>query len=657
MSVSKIVAAAASGVGGEALDVDEVFSCHLHTGTGSAQTITNGIDLSGEGGLVWLKNRVDSGGYEHTLYDTARSGTLFSSTTNAASDYSSEIASFNNNGFTTVNSGFTFNNVNGSDYVSWTFRKAPKFFDIVTYTGNGSNYRNISHNLGSVPGHVMVKKTSGGSAAGWINWHRTFSDYQSIFLNTTEAVYSGGSNGGVFGQASGFTSTQFQLGGPDNITYHNENGSTYVAYIFAHNNNDGEFGPDGDQDIIKCGSYTGNASTDGPDVNLGFEPQWVMIKNATSSADWMIFDVMRGIVTGGNDLLLNANDSDAENNLNDFFSVTSTGFKLGTIGYGASDSSGKTYIYMAIRRGPLAVPEDATKVFAMDQGTSADPAFLSGFPVDMGIFKNITNTSTFRISSRLTQGEYLETSETNAAQANTNYVYDYQSGFFSYDYNSSYYSWMWKRAPSFFDVVAYTGTGSAQTISHNLGVVPEMMWVKARSASGEMWFVYHKDLNVNGDNAPETDYLWLNGTHAAADDADAWNDTAPTASVFSVKSGGGTNGSGVTYIAYLFASAPGVSKVGSYTGNGASSQVIDCGFSSGARFVMIKRTDSSNDWYVWDSTRGIVAGNDARLALNNNSAEQSGDDQIDPNSSGFEVVLSGGLNNNGLGPYIFYAIA
>jgi hypothetical protein len=94
------------------------------------------------------------------------------------------------------------------------------------------------------------------------------------------------------------------------------------------------------------------------------------------------------------------------------------------------------------------------------------------------------------------------------------------------------------------------------------------------------------------------------------------------------------NGSGNTYVSYLFVTCPGVSKVGSYTGNGTT-QVINCDFIAGARFVMIKRTDSTGDWYVWDSARGIVAGNDPYVLMNTNTAEVTGTDYVDTAASGF----------------------
>ena len=109
-------------------------------------------------------------------------------------------------------------------------------------------------------------------------------------------------------------------------------------------------------------------------------------------------------------------------------------------------------------------------------------------------------------------------------------------------------------------------------------------------------------------------------------------------------------------IAYLFASLPGVSKVGSYTGNGTS-QTIDCGFSSGARFVLIKRTDAGGNWLVVDTERGLVSGNDPVLLLDATNAEQTNLDIVDPTSSGFIVNGTSANWNASGGSYIFYAIA
>ena len=116
------------------------------------------------------------------------------------------------------------------------------------------------------------------------------------------------------------------------------------------------------------------------------------------------------------------------------------------------------------------------------------------------------------------------------------------------------------------------------------------------------------------------------------------------------------------YIAYLFATLDGISKVGTYTGNG-SSQTINCGFSAGARFVLIKRANLSvsgneGDWFMWDSLNGIVAGNDPHLSINTGTAQVATDDSVDPANSGFIVNQVSATNINvSSSTYIFYAIA
>jgi len=174
-----------------------------------------------------------------------------------------------------------------------------------------------------------------------------------------------------------------------------------------------------------------------------------------------------------------------------------------------------------------------------------------------------------------------------------------------------------------------------------------MIWCKQRSGTKE-WRVYHKDLDSS---APEDYYLVLNSTNARVDNADTWNDTAPTSSVFSVGSSSVTNQSGQTFIAYLFATVAGVSKVGSVSHTSGSATNVSCGFSNGARFIILKRYDAVSDWWVFDTVRGIAVGNDARLYLNSTNAETS-TDQIDPLSSGFTID-----GNRATGDYIFYAIA
>jgi hypothetical protein len=216
--------------------------------------------------------------------------------------------------------------------------------------------------------------------------------------------------------------------------------------------------------------------------------------------------------------------------------------------------------------------------------------------------------------------------------------------------STTYANWMFRRAPGFFDVVAYTGTGSTQTVSHNLGVVPELILIKARSINGGDWAGYSAALG----NTKTIALSW----DGASQTASYWNNTSPTSSVFSVSTAAGNvNQNTETYIAYLFATAPGVSKVGNYTGTGTTKQ-IDCGFTAGARLVLIKRTDSTGDWYTYDTARGIISGNDPYLLLNSTAAEVTGTDYIDPLSSGFEIssTAPAAINANG-GSFIFFAVA
>jgi hypothetical protein len=204
--------------------------------------------------------------------------------------------------------------------------------------------------------------------------------------------------------------------------------------------------------------------------------------------------------------------------------------------------------------------------------------------------------------------------------------------------------------------VAYTGNGVlGRTVNHSLSVAPEMMWVKERGVAGN-WNVFHKDTPDYGGDGGAGANLNLNSSAAPTTSDAWWADTYPTASVFSVGDYL-TNTNNGTLIAYLFATLDGVSKVGSYTGNG-SSQNIDCGFSGGARFVLIKRTNLIGDWFMWDTERGIVSGNDPHLSLNTTAAQVTSDDSIAPVSSGFTVNQVSATNINvSSGEYIFLAIA
>ena len=636
-----LLAAAGAGgaAAGEGLYVDEVFSTYIYDGNNGLNEIDNGIDLSGEGGLVWIKNRGLAD--RHSLVDTERGKTkhLSCNETNAERTRAF-VQSFDSDGFTL---NVQDNEVNSTpySYASWTFRKAPGFFDVVTYTGNGTAGHTISHNLGSVPGAIIVKRRD--TADDWAVWHRSLGATKYLQLNLADAE----ADLNTIWNDTEPTSTNFTVGVNGKT---NTNGSTYVAYLFAHD--DQSFGANGDEAIIKCGGYTGNG-TSGHEISLGFEPQWLMIKRTNGSQNWFMFDNMRGIATGGNDAYLQANQSADEQTADDFLELTPTGFKLIKTNT-TVNGSGSTYIYMAIRR-PHKPPEAGTDVFAMDtagETSPTPPQFTSGFPVDLAWRKTLDNSTGVLVGSRLQGTNYMRFTSNAIEDPASALTWDYQNGWSGLSStDADLQGYLFKRAAGFMDVVCWTGTSSSgsssRALSHNLAATPGLIIGKRRSSLAGNWSVYSSVTGINNE-------LELNANAAVAAATNMWK-AAPTDSNFTV--GYGLDGNTYTFVAYLFASLSGVSKIGSYSGTG-SNVGVDCGFTAGARFVMIKRTDSTGDWYVYDSDRGIVGGNDPYWRANVEAAQVTNTDYIDPLNSGFTVTSSApaDLNASG-GTYLFLAIA
>jgi len=619
--------------------IEEVFSTYLYTGNGSTQTITNGIDLAGKGGLVWIKSRSNATG--HHLSDTATGITNYLVSESTLSQQSGGgVTSANSNGFgLTASGGGVRTNTNGNTYVSWTFREQAKFFDVVTYTGNGVSGRQISHNLGSTPGFIIIKRTD--TTSDWACWHRSLSTTTSyITLNSTNQSFNDTT---VYNAAP--TNTYFQVG---TDAWVNANGGTYVAYLFAHDA--GGFGATGADNVISCGSFTQSSAADVA-VSLGYEPQWVLVKQSNTTGQWNLLDDMRGFLAGNNSVtsrVLRPNLSNAEADFT--IQKTATGF---TWPAGQFSVSAGTYIYIAIRRGPMKTPTSGTSVFGVQTTTatgsltslSAPDTVISrltgsqNFDWNSAFFDRLRGNGAYIVSSAATQEQNLSTAlEFNSSQFASQGISSSAMAFYLLD-----------RAPGFFDVVCYTGTGANRTVSHNLTVVPEMMIVKRRDTAAS-WTVYTPTTGNTG-------FLVLNNDAVPTTSSGSWNNTSPTSSVFTVGTSTAVNGSGGTYVAYLFASCPGVSKVGSYTGTGAL-QTINCGFASGARFVFIKRTDSTGDWWVYDSARGITSSNDPYFFFNTAVAQVTNTNYVDTTSVGFQVTAAApaGLNANG-GTYIFLAIA
>jgi hypothetical protein len=207
-----------------------------------------------------------------------------------------------------------------------------------------------------------------------------------------------------------------------------------------------------------------------------------------------------------------------------------------------------------------------------------------------------------------------------------------------------------------FSIVTYTGTGSAATVGHGLGVAPSMIIVKSRNTGSTNWGVYH----VGVSSTPQNSALNLDNTAAIDTQSVYWNNTAPTSTVFSVGTWGGSNGSTRTYVAYCFAPVVGYSSFGSYTGNGsADGPFVYTGFRP--RWVMVKCSSSDQagnaDWRVQDSTRSSYNVVPEMLFANLSIAESTGNALMDFTSNGFKLRnTSSGQNASGA-TYIYAAFA
>lgn len=614
------------------LYVEDVFSAYTYTGNGASQSIVNDIDISGKGGLVWIKQR--SAGRDHFLFDTARGAAeyLCSSADIASTNHGGTfLTGFNNNGFTLSNGNGV--NINAGTYVGWSFRKAPKFFDIVTWSGNNTN-RTIPHSLGIAPGMIIIKEL--GGTQPWAVYHQNTVINEYLVLSSTAAAVTDST---LFNSTPP-TSDVFSIGTNGKV---NKPSTTYIAYLFAHDTSS--------NGIIRCGTFAPDGSGN-VTVNLGWEPQYILYKQRSATSNWTVLDSSRIWNMSGSDGAVYPNNVNAETS-GSLGNPTATGFQI-------AGPAGGTWVYMAIRKGLMRTPSNADKVFAINgrTGTGAAATINAGLinqGVDFIISKARTTNLSYNWQDRLRGISSQLASNTTAVETTVS------TGVTSFNMdnvaigslntinfaNPLYINYMIEQARGFFDMVAYTGTGTGvvRTENHNLAAVPELIIGKSRDGVDD-WYVYY------GDN---TKILTLNTTAAGTTVFAPWNNTSPTNSVFTVT--GGLNVTTKNFIIYLFASCPGVSKIGTYTGTAATLQ-IDCGFTAGARFVLIKRIDSTGDWYYWDTTRGIVSGNDPYLLMNSNATENASTDYIDPYNPGFEIssTAPAAINATG-GTYLYWSIA
>jgi len=214
--------------------------------------------------------------------------------------------------------------------------------------------------------------------------------------------------------------------------------------------------------------------------------------------------------------------------------------------------------------------------------------------------------------------------------------------------SGTYVSWTWRKAATYFDIQTWTGNNtSGRSISHDLTTSPEMIFIKKTNGT-EDWSVWHTDLAANK-------FLKLNSSSAQLTGSEDLQSVS--SSDFTVGNDSRVNGtSSDEYVAYIFGTVDGISKCGSFVGSG-SNKVIDCGFTTGARFFFVKASDSGTDWMMFDSERGYSSA-EYQLYANKSDAEVSSYDSVFGDSSGFGVKYDNNTNMNVNGVnYIFYAVA
>lgn len=608
--------------------VDDVFSAYVRTGTGASQTTTTNIDMT-EGYALWPKGR--SGATDHSIYHSAR-GVTKDLVTNTTAAETTEAQ-----GLTAVSStGHTYGtlakiNTNAATYVDWVFRNAPNFYghQVVVKSG-GSDQTALFPELTTL-GMVRVKRTD--AAGSWYVWHRSLTAGKLLIGETTAAEATLGHI-----TVSGTTVTLEDAVIAD---------GTYLVEAFAHDTSA--------EGLIQCGSFTTDGGGEAT-VTLGWEPQFLTVKGLSAGTDWKAFDSMRGFVaTQSASRVLLANTSSAETTAGAVRPLA-TGFKSD-----GEFNPSQTFIYLAIRR-PNKPPTVGTQVYnaIARTGTGASATVTGvGFAPDLHAVHSRSGTTGGRWEDRLrgaTQELVAETTAAEAAvaQSVTSFGMDGSSIGTDGDWNTNtatYIDHYFKRSPGVVDIVCYPGTGANKTETHNLTKAPELWLVKGRSGATE--WVWGSSLLAN------TQKIVMPSPNGVVTDATAWNSAYPTSTVFSLGTAAAVNTNAATYVTYLWATLAGISKVGTYTGNG-SNQTINCGFLTGARFVMIIRTTASTaqDIFIWDTVRGIVAGNDPHLSLNTTAAEVTTDDSIDSDTSGFIVNQDAATNINvNSAVYIFLAIS
>ena len=648
-----------------------------YDGTDTNVTYEFGLNFTPD--WIWLKPNQSE---NHNLYDSTRGATkqLIPNSTAGSSTQGNTVQSFDVGGFTTGSDNNT--NKSGINYTAWCLKanggttssnsdgtitstvqtNSTINFSIIKYTGNGSAGATIGHNLGVVPTMFIVKKLTSGT--NWRVYHSgidsTSPQNYNVALNQNAARYDR-----TEWNDTAPTSSVFSVNDHESV---NENSSEYICYAFADT-----------ASFSKFGSYIGNGSTNGPIIETGFEPAFLIIRRTDAADQWYMYDNKRTTTNPRNKIFL-ANATDAELTNTQYYSIDflSNGFQPRSDVSTATNHNGGEYIFMAFAADPDTETPTVERSFAARTytGTGNDPLVIDGLNLKPGlVWIKSRDVAREHIWCDIVRGPNKEISSSDTAAEESRGVTSFDNDGFTLDnatsnYNHSgedYISWVWAaddneptlnttgslnslvsvNAAAGFSIIKYTGNAtSGATVGHGLSSAPDMVIAKGLSGSSSSWWVRHKSV-------ASTDVLELNANNQKASYSSVFNNTLPSSTVVTLGSGD-PNRNNETQIMYCFHDVSGYQKFGTYVGNGGTQTITGVGFQPD--FCVNKSTSASSDWNVTDSVRGN------QQALNPNSTATEGNQS--PNgltftSDGFTVTDNSGggssVNGNGI-TYIYWAV-
>jgi len=644
----------------------ENFNTVLYTGNGSTQSIT-GVGFQPD--FVWIKER---GGVEnHYWQDSSRGSTyqIYSNQTAAQFNETTAVTSFDSDGFTM--GGYTGINNNGDTYVAWCWKanggtitsngegtitsdvqvNTKAGFSMVKFTGTGAN-DTVGHGLGAAP-EIIIFKNYGGISGWKMFTNQTPSPSTQVMELSDPSAYQTPTN--PFNSTLP-TSTVFSVGTYSDI---NSSGGTFIAYCFKSV-----------AGYSKIGSYTGNASDAGPIINTVFEPAWLMIKVSDGSADsWFMVDNKRQ-TSNPRDERLFANSNVAEASEPgakvDFFT---NGFQIRGSGGGQGqvNASGSTYLYIAFASDASSAPSlsDSFNTSIYDGSGTTRSIGGVGFSPSLVWVKCRDATGQHSWFDTIRGPLNRLASDSTSSQSNVaNTLISFDSDGFTFgneagnNNGETNVAWMWKAStlPAIntdgtdtsivsanvaagFSIAALPNKAGTQNLGHGLDGVPDLIIMKQYEGGTGGWTTYNSPIGVRN-------YMNLNSSNANTVATPGYEYDAVTATTITNLISGST----YSYIYYCWKNVAGFSKVGSYTGNGATQAITGLGFSP--NWVMIKETDGVDSWEVYDTARGATK----VLYPNGTNAEGVNTGLTSFDSDGFTMGSATSANESGKN-YLYVAYA